>query len=363
MTADRSLPSTPTPLPAWITRPTSWVYAREVARRAAKFDEGKGVVRLDRPVLSVGNLSVGGTGKTPVVGWIIERLLEMGCDPAVAMRGYRSRGGLSDEAMLHAERFGDLPVVAQPHRLEGLIELFATERGERVDAVVLDDGFQHRRIARDLDLVLLDATRDPFGDELLPAGWLREPGEALARATHVAITHAESADERTIEAMDECVELLMGRPADAVLRHTWTQLEVTEPGGGGPSRTEAVSWLAGRVVVAACAIGNPGPFLQAVGRATGQEVAARVYRDHHALGDREARELAESLRVRGAQALVVTQKDWTKLSGVASEVWPCPVVRPVLEVEFARGESELADAVREAVERVRSENAAAQDAG
>ncbi len=132
--------------------------------------------------------------------------------------------------------------------------------------------------------------------------------------------------------------------------------------GGGQSRTEAVSWLAGRVVVAACAIGNPGPFLQAVGRATGQEVAARVYRDHHALGDREARELAASLRDRGAQALVVTQKDWTKLSGVACDVWPCPVVRPVLEVEFVRGEAVLGDAVREAVERVRSENAAAQDA-
>lgn len=356
--ADRSIdpPSTPTPLPGWLTRPASWVYAREVGKRAARFDTGKGVVRIDRPVFSVGNLSVGGTGKTPVVGWMIEHLRSMGCDPAVAMRGYRSRGGLSDEARLHAERFDDLPVVAQPHRLEGLIELFASERGERVDSVVLDDGFQHRRIARDLDLVLIDASRDPFSDELLPAGWLREPAEALSRATHVAITHAESVDDDTIASIDECVELLMGRRAEAVLRHAWTRLEVTEP--SGQERTEPVSWLAGRVVVAACAIGNPGPFLKAVGQATGQEVAGRVYRDHHALGAREVRDLGESVRRRGAQALVVTQKDWTKLAQVPAAQWPCPVVRPVLEVEFVRGESVLREAIGAAIERVANENAA-----
>ncbi len=337
----------PTRLPGWITGPASLLYARGAARQAARFDAGKGVVRIDRPVLSVGNLSVGGTGKTPVVGWLVEQLRAMGRDPAVAMRGYRAQGGLSDEAQLHAQRFEDLPVVARPDRLEGLFELFASERGERVDTVVLDDGFQHRRIARSLDMVLIDATRDPFSDRLLPAGWLREPIGALSRATHVAITHAESVAPAALAALEQQLAPVLGRPVDAVLKHHWTGLELTEPDGA--ERTEPVSWLKGRSVVAACAIGNPQPFLSAVGRATGAEAAARVYPDHHAMSEAVVRELIRSLTDRGAQALIVTQKDWTKLSSVPASRWPCPVVRPVLELSFVRGEESLGAEVLRAV--------------
>ncbi|QKK10112.1 MAG: hypothetical protein HND58_07150 [Planctomycetota bacterium] len=163
------------------------VYAAAATHRNRRFDNGHRVVTLDRPVISVGNLSLGGTGKTPMVQRIVAHLRDHGHDPAIAMRGYASKhAGLSDEAELYKSTFDDLPIVAQPRRLEGLFQLFATERGRRVDCVVLDDGFQHRFIARQLNLVLIDAAHDPFAARVVPAGRLREPAAGLARATHAA---------------------------------------------------------------------------------------------------------------------------------------------------------------------------------
>ncbi|HRQ74118.1 MAG TPA: tetraacyldisaccharide 4'-kinase, partial [Phycisphaerales bacterium] len=162
-TADRAI------VPGLPGRLAAMVYGAAIARRNRAFDAGRGVVTLDRPVISVGNLSTGGTGKSPTVAWVVRTLREAGRDPCIAMRGYRSRDGVSDEAEEYRAAFDDLPVVARPDRLQGLIELFASERGGRVDAVVLDDGFQHRCIARALDLVLIDATRDPFADAMIPA--------------------------------------------------------------------------------------------------------------------------------------------------------------------------------------------------
>ena len=363
---DRSAHTTsrqlPTRLPAWLTSRASRLYGQQVAKRAARFDQGQGVVRLDRPVISVGNLSVGGTGKTPVVQWIVAQLRAAGHDPCIAMRGYRSRHGLSDEAQLHRMRFDDLPVVAQPDRVEGLIELFSTERGEVLNCVVLDDGFQHRRIARDLDLVLIDATRDPFDDALLPQGWLREPVEALKRATHLAITHAQATTPERIEALQVRLQGYLGRRADAVLCHHWTGLEITYPTGQNNSEQPLAAradgaaddemlptgWLAGKRVVAACAIAQPQQFLSALSRAVGGEVPAMVFADHHPYPPASVRTIIGATRDHGAQALVVTPKDWTKLRRVDPSRWPCPVVRPRLEILFASGEETLTGAVLEA---------------
>ncbi len=186
-----------------------------MARRNRRFDAGHGVVTLDRPVISVGNLSTGGTGKTPMTMRVVQWLREAGHAPAIAMRGYRAGPEGSDEALLYQEAFAGMPIVAQANRIDGLLQLFAQEEGDgeagsaparaRTDVVVLDDGFQHRQIARQFDLVLIDATRDPFADALLPAGWLREPAASLRRAHAVVLTHAESADARWLEAIRERV--------------------------------------------------------------------------------------------------------------------------------------------------------------
>jgi hypothetical protein len=186
----------PGPLPAPLrplAGPLSALYRAGLEHKSGAFDAGHGVITIDRPVISVGNLSVGGTGKTPMTSWIVRTLIDAGHTPAIAMRGYRSKNGVSDEADAYARALPGTPVVAQPDRLEGLFRLFADDEGRAVDVVVLDDGFQHRRIARQLDLVLIDATRDPFRDRLLPAGWLREGPAALVRASGVVLTHADRA--------------------------------------------------------------------------------------------------------------------------------------------------------------------------
>src|ERR1043165_360740 len=159
------------PVPGAVGRLLARGYAWEIGRRNRRYDAGRGVVRFDRPVISVGNLSVGGTGKTPMVAHIVGLLLEAGRRPCIAMRGYAGRGGMSDEAEEYRGRFPGIPIVARANRTLGLIELFSREHetgGQQTDCIVLDDGFQHRRIARDLDVVMVDASRDPFDDALLP---------------------------------------------------------------------------------------------------------------------------------------------------------------------------------------------------
>src|SRR5690606_22578410 len=152
----------------------SLAYSLGTALRAAAYDRGLlRVERLDVPVVSVGNLTVGGTGKTPLVAWLVERARRAGRRPGVLARGYgRPEGAtLNDEGELLAARFADLPQVQDPDRVAGGRRLCATPA---VDLVILDDGFQHRRLYRDLDLVCVDA-KEPFAGGLqLPAGDLRE---------------------------------------------------------------------------------------------------------------------------------------------------------------------------------------------
>ena len=328
----------PTPDRAYVPGPVGRLlgraYARGVRARNARFDRGKGVVTFDRPVISVGNLSLGGTGKTPMVEHIVAFLRERGHDPAIAMRGYGSkRTGISDEAALYRERFDDLPLVAQPKRVEGLIGLFGTPRGESVDCVVLDDGFQHRRIARQLDLVLIDSSHDPFGCAVFPAGRLREPVENLARATHVAITHAELVSPQVVRALAERAAAAAGVAECAVAEHGWSGLRVVHRGAVGE---EPVSYLAGRRVVAACAIGRPGGFVAALERAHADVYETVVLPDHDAFSPASIERICRLAHEGSARAIVLTGKDWTKLAQRPVE-WPCPVVVPVLEMGFRSG--------------------------
>lgn len=325
-------PLVPGPLGSMLSR----VYAAAARRRNRQFDAHRRVVTLDRPVISVGNLSLGGTGKTPMVQRIVAFLREQGHDPAIAMRGYRSRDGISDEAELYKATFDDLPIVAQPRRIEGLFQLFATPRGREVDCVVLDDGFQHRFIARQLDLVLIDAAHDPFCARVVPAGRLREPVSSLARATHTAITHAESVGPAALDSL--AVRLAAATPHCAITEHTWTNLDVHE---GPADRTEPVSYLAGKRVVATCAIGRPEAFLTACARAGATITEPVVLRDHDPFSHTTIRRIHQAVTTTNADALVLTAKDWTKLSARPID-WPVPVCVPALGLHFRSGWDQLA---------------------
>lgn len=331
------------------------VYRWEIGRRNRAFDAGRGVTRLDLPVISVGNLSAGGTGKTPMVARIVAWLLEAGVRPCIAMRGYGAppgRGFESDEAREYRARFdaageGGVALVAQPDRLAGIRTLVAGGAG--VDCVVLDDGFQHRRIARDLDIVLVHGAKSPFADRLLPLGWLREGPSSLGRADAVVVTHAERVAAGGIEILRERIRAVAPGALIAVCRHAWSGLNRRTEG-----RDERVSWLRGRRVVAACGIGDPEAFLDAArGAVEGELCETIVRRDHDAFADRTVEEIVRAARTLRADAVLMTEKDWAKLARVEMARWPCPVVSPVLELEFDSGEEDLRTRVLEAVGRVR----------
>lgn len=328
------------PLAGPLGRGAERLYRVELDRRNRRFDRGRGVTRLDRPVVSVGNLSVGGTGKTPMVAWVVERLLEAGRRPCIAMRGYKRRNAEhSDEETLYRERFPGVPVVAQPDRIGGLRALFAEPAGARVDCVVLDDGYQHRRLARDLDLVLVDASRALLGERCLPAGWLREPVESLARADAIVLTHAERAEPGAVGSLVAALEARFPRALVGVTRHVWESLRVADDGS---ETAQSVAWLRGRRVVAACAIGHPSAFVAMVREACGTELAGTIiFRDHARFTDARVEALADLARERSAEAIVVTEKDWSKLSLASASRWPCTLVRPVLSIGFDRGADEL----------------------
>jgi tetraacyldisaccharide 4'-kinase len=280
--------------------PASWVYGAIVAVRNAAFD--RGIFRsnpLPLPSISVGNLTVGGTGKTPVSAFIAARLAEMGMKPAIVMRGY---GG--DEPLVHARLNPGIPVFAAADRVRGALDARAAGR----DVVVLDDAFQHRRAKRDADVVLLSA--DLAGPvRQLPAGPWREPLESLARASLIIVTRKGASPVRAREL------LAHARPF--------------APAAGGAivhlAASELVEWMSGNVlypkalhgkkVLAAAAIGDPRAFAAQL-RHAGALVDLAAERDHHAYSAADAARLA---RRAGASELVVcTLKDAVKLG----PVWP-----------------------------------------
>ncbi len=312
------------------------VYAAAIRRRNARFDRGDGVMAVARPVISVGNLSVGGTGKSPMVRWVCEELLRVGIRPAIAMRGYKSGAGESDEAAEYRRLLPGVPLAVGAERFERVSAMLLSEAGRRVGCVVLDDGFQHRRVHRDLDIVLLDATRDPFADRLLPAGWLREPTGSLLRAGAVIVTHTESADAGVVEEMVRKIRGVSPRAVVAKARHETTlELPATT---GSPPLTSAPTGPSERArVVVVCGIGNPGPFV-AQAEKVADVVRAFVFEDHAAYSGARMGEIAEAAQRERAGAIVTTGKDWSKLERAGAAGWPCPVVVAGLRVVVEEGE-------------------------
>ena len=251
---------------------------------------------LALPAISVGNLTVGGTGKTPVAAWIATSLVRRGAHPAIVMRGYGD-----DEPLVHERLNPDVPVVASPDRVRG------AERAATLgaDVIVLDDAFQHRRAARDADLVLLSADRWTSAPRLLPAGPWRESLSALRRASMVLVTR-KAASPATASAVADTIRHRF--PGVAVGVVALTLQELRSVAGGSTMPLEALS---GARTLAIVAIGDPSAFLRQLA-ATDATVRAAVFSDHHAYTHAEVVRLA-SMMTAGEMA-VCTLKDAVKLA-------------------------------------------------
>jgi len=337
-------PPRPTPF-APLAVPASWAYRAVLRIRNRRYDSGQGVERLDRPVISIGNITVGGTGKSPLVAWTAQALLDAGSHPVIAMRGYKARKGEnSDEEQEYIERFGErAPVVATPDRAAALGALFIDPSHVRRDCVILDDGFQHRRLARDLDIVIVDATQHTFEDRVLPAGRLREPLNSLRRADAIVVSRAHAVDS----SLSHMVERYHGRPPVAWTSHVWTALELA----GRETAAVDPDWLRGKRVVAMFGVGNPDPIEQQV-RECGASIRRRMpVRDHQHYTERFLNEeIRPACADRWIDALIVTPKDWVKLRSLLDwSRWPITVVIPRLQLDFIAGEDALRQRIIEAL--------------
>lgn len=309
--------------------------------------------RLDAVVISIGNITVGGTGKTPMVEYIARYLKEEGYDVAILTRGYRRRSSgrvalndpraagtdaeagkegekfffgrypeFGDEPLMLARRLPDIPIVIDKNRHESgrwaISELGA-------DVLVLDDGFQHLAVARDLNILLLDAT-DPFGGfEMVPFGRLREPLYGIKRADAVIVTRADRPfDEGQVNAIvkrlcgDE-IPLMYSYSAITRLRHL------------GSNEVYEVDQFAGWNVAVACGIGNPEAFSDDILQAGINIVGEHFFADHHAFTQKDLDRVIAAASEAGAEAIITTEKDAVRLEGLKHT--QVPVYAAGLEIQ------------------------------
>jgi tetraacyldisaccharide 4'-kinase len=297
-----------------ITRLRAWLYARAILKSK----------RLNRPVISVGNLTVGGTGKTPMVIWLAERLLAEGKRVGILSRGYKGSGETSDEIELMKFRLqqrASFGVGADRYELGRALEA-------GVDAFLLDDGFQRLQLARDANILLIDATQPLAKQTMLPTGRLREPISAMGRADILIFTRTE-----TVTGTSAAIDKVQGYPVFSAatrligFRRLGAGIELLRPEelGEGP-------------FYAFCGIGNPPAFFRDLENWRFVLAGRCEFPDHHRYDERDAAELESAARAVGAQALLTTEKDAQNLSGVQFHELPLYVA--TIDFEIAK-EAEL----------------------
>ncbi len=262
--------------------------------------------RVDAAVLCVGNLTTGGTGKTPLVVWLCRHVSEKQLRCAILTRGYRTQPGrLADEPALLAAQCPDVPVVVNPDRVAGAAEAI---RAYGAQVLVMDDGFQHRRLARDLDIVAVDATV-PFGyGRLLPAGLSREPVSSLRRAHAVVLTRCDQVSEEALAQIEAEIRRINRDLVIARSIHAPVAVRAAE-GAEIP-----LAQVKGKRVFAFCGIGNPQAFFRTIERLGAIPAGTRVFDDHHRYAAEDMLAIHEEARRQQASLVLTTQKDWTKVA-------------------------------------------------
>jgi len=284
---------------SFLLLPVGWLYCSVVLLRQAMYRLGVlAAVKLSVPVIVVGNITVGGTGKTPLVVWLAGFLRQEGMRPGIVLRGYRGRAGewpqsvtpssdpalVGEEAVLLARR-GACPVVADPDRVRGAQRLIS-EHG--CDVILSDDGLQHLRLARDLEIAVIDGERRFGNGFCLPAGPLREPVSRLRRV-HIRVVNGAA------------------RPDDFSMSLAETGLcRVNAPALHMP-----LASLAGKTVHAVAGIGHPGRFFSHL-RRLGIGVIEHAFPDHH-------RYVPQDIRFDDARPVIMTEKDAVKCERFADD--------------------------------------------
>ena len=321
----------------------SWIYGLGVVGRLALYRTGLlKRYRLPTPIISIGNLIAGGTGKTPFAIYLVQKLQDRGLRPAVVLRGYggRREGAtvvvsdgdvirfsypeVGDEALLLTRKLKGAPVLRAADRVRGCQTAIRTFGP---DVVILDDGFQHLRLERDLDILLLDR-KNPFGyGYLLPRGFLREPVTALKRADLVVMTGVDGTGE-ALKAPDP-------RRAAPLLHASYTPTVLSDVKTG-----ETLAWehLHAKEVIAFSGIANPLNFertLQSLGIPAKGHL---VFPDHHAYRAADLNEISRQMRNAGAMVALTTEKDAVRLERLLP---PFPILTVGVKLTLTGGREVL----------------------
>ena len=334
-------------------RAAAVLHAVATRARAAAYDRGLFAAhRLPVPCISVGNLSVGGTGKTPLVAWLIEELTARGARPAVVSRGYggsaggpervTSAGGceaalrFGDAPALLAARYPEVPVVVGRDRHAA--GLLAVNSGGAT-VVVADDAFQHRRLARDIDIAVIDASRGLGNGFQLPAGPLRESPASLARAGFVVLNRVGAAPD-----LDELRRMV----AQLAPRTPVAEADLVFDGWRDAISGAPVELPAGAVVYAFSGIANPGSFHRTLEQRGMRIGGQEVFRDHHAFGASDIALLQRAAAASGAAAAVTTAKDAVRIAGWSGAV---PLYRAEVKLAMIHGHERLWETLTSIVAR------------
>jgi tetraacyldisaccharide 4'-kinase len=310
----------------------AWPYGAVAGLRNLYYDRWPGAcLRLPVPVISVGNLTVGGTGKTPLVAWLARWFLMRGLPLTILSRGYGGREGQpNDEALELAQSVPQAAHVQHSDRRVAARQALARQPHQ---VLLLDDGFQHRRLARDLDIVLLDALQ-PWGyGRLLPRGRLREPLAALRRADVVGLSRSDLVTAEQRQAVQERVAAIAPRALWIELVHR-PQAWITADG-----RTLPLEALHGAAVAAFCGLGNPEGFWRTLASCGVRVVAQRAWPDHCPYGPEERAALQQWVEQTSATHLVCTRKDLVKLP--YADLAGRPLVALRIELDVVAGRAEL----------------------
>lgn len=308
--------------------PLSWLYALGVILHRLLYSAG--VVKIYRPAVrtvSVGNITAGGTGKSPLVELLAAELSREGRRTTVIRRDSAGPGAdLSDEEKVFAE---NVPGIRQ---ICGRDKACCAKRAgaSKPDIIIIDDGFQTVSLARDLDIVMIDAASPFGGGHLLPAGYLREPAYALRRADVVVLSRCEEITERNKKVIVETIRRWTS--ADVFeARYAADELKVV-----GSDGTEDVSVLKGKSVLAFCGIGNPEGFFATLERLGCSVEGKLVFRDHYVYEPNDIRRIEKEAELNNCDVIVTTQKDAVKLLCLADterKIYYLKVKLDILEKE------------------------------
>jgi tetraacyldisaccharide 4'-kinase len=290
------------------------------------------VKKASAPVISVGNLTLGGTGKTPLVAWLAHWFAQHNKKPAIISRGYKAKTGqLSDEAAELKILLPTVPHYANKQRIIAAGE--AVTKGS--DVLLLDDGFQHRQISRDLNLITIDAT-DPFGcNRIFPRGLLREPLWGLKRADALVLTRTDQVSIKTRnEIQEQCFQFVGSHDKPWIeTEHRPSNLRLVD------GTTQPLKTLQGKRILSLSAIGNPAAFHRTLTTLGHEPVATLTFPDHHTYTTDDMHRISEETESVGAEIIVTTLKDLVKLP--LASVRNRPLYALEIGIQFQTGLQDL----------------------